>query len=140
MEAFGGMRMAPGEAAEARDPSVLRHHFRLLREALVAWANGATRPVGMPAFAEFQSQANAILRLARERYADGNVVIVSSGGPIGAIVAAVLAAPPASAVELNLRIRNASLTEFASNAKRHSLVMFNSVAHLEMHDDLVSYA
>ena len=140
MAAFGGVRIGPNEAAEARDPTVVRQHFRLLRAALVAWANGATTPAGMPSFMEFQLQANEVLRLARERHTDGNVVIVSSGGPIGAIVAAVLESPPATAVELNLRIRNASLTEFATNAKRHNLVMFNSVAHLEADADLISYA
>jgi broad specificity phosphatase PhoE len=70
------------------------------------------------------------------------VLIVSSGGPIAAIVANALQAPAASAVEMNLRIRNSSLTEFSSTPKRHHLVSFNALPHLDTHPDatLTSYA
>ena len=34
-------------------------------------------------------------------------------------------------IELNLRIRNSALTEFHFTPKRHVLVSFNSIAHLE---------
>jgi broad specificity phosphatase PhoE len=61
----------------------------------------------------------------------GNVLIVSSGGPIATAVAQVLGAPPASSIELNLRIRNSALTEFAFTPKRHSLVVFNHLPHLQ---------
>ena len=137
--AFGGQRMGAHQAAEARDPHVVRQHFRLLRDALAAWAEGRTAPLGMPSFMQFQYDANDVLRIARERYTDGNVVIVTSGGPIGAIVAATLQSPPAIAVDLNLRIRNASLSEFSSSARRHHLVSFNSVAHLEGKADCITY-
>ena len=72
----------------------------------------------------------------------GNVLIISSGGPIAAIVAAALNAPPATAVELNLRIRNSSLTEFASTPRRHHLVTFNGLPHLDTNPDttLITYA
>jgi hypothetical protein len=58
------------------------------------------------------------------------------------MVAATLNAPPASAVELNLRIRNSSLTEFAATPRRHSLVSFNGLPHLDTHPDpaLITYA
>ena len=140
MVAFGGQHMGAHEAAEARDPHVVRQHFRLLRDALSAWAEGQTEPAGMPSFSQFQHDANDVLRIARERFTDGNVVIVTSGGPIGAIVAATLRSPPAVAVDLNLRIRNASLSEFASSARRHHLVSFNSVAHLDGKADCITYA
>jgi broad specificity phosphatase PhoE len=70
------------------------------------------------------------------------VLVVSSGGPIAAIVAAALRAPPESAVELNLRIRNSSVTEFAMSARRHQLVSFNALPHLDAQSDpgLTTYA
>ncbi len=142
MRALTGSFPAPAPEAARRDPLVVRDHFRVLREALLAWAEGRTQPAGMPAFQVFQENAVAVLAQARQRFPDGNVLIVSSGGPIAAIVTAVLNAPPATAVELNLRIRNSSLTEFAATPRRHHLVSFNGLPHLDTHADaaLMTYA
>jgi broad specificity phosphatase PhoE len=127
--------------AARRDPMVVREHFRLLRAALLAWAEDRTRPVDMMPFREFQDGAVGALIEARQRFADGHVLVVSSGGAIGAMVAQVLNAPAATAVELNLRIRNSSLTEFASTPRRHHLVSFNGLPHLDSGDpSLLTYA
>ena len=131
MMAFTVSFPAPALEAARRDPVVVRDHFRVLREALLAWAEGRTHPAGMPAWPAFQEGAVAALLQARQRFPDGNVLIVSSGGPIAAMVAAALNAPPATAVELNLRIRNSSLSEFAATPRRHNLVSFNGLPHLD---------
>lgn len=140
--ALTGTSPAPAPAAARRDPVVVREHFRVLREALLAWAEDRTQPEGMPVWQAFQDSAVAALSEARRRFPDGNVLMVSSGGPIAAIVAATLNAPPATAVELNLRIRNSSLTEFAATPRRHHLVSFNGLPHLDTNPDLtlVTYA
>jgi len=142
MMAFNGHFPAPTAAAERRDPVVVREHFRVLREALLAWAEDRTKPEGMPTWQTFQDGAVAALIEARQRFPDGNVLIVSSGGPIAAIVAAALNAPPATAVDLNLRIRNSSLTEFAATPRRHQLISFNGLPHLDTNPDttLITYA
>jgi broad specificity phosphatase PhoE len=142
LKAHTGRVPEPAEAAARRDPAVVREHFRMLREALLAWAEDRIRPEGMPAFPAFQESAVAALIEARQRFADGNVLVVSSGGPIAAMVAAVLRAPHASAVDLNLRIRNSSLTEFASTPRRHHLLSFNALPHLDTHPNatLITYA
>jgi broad specificity phosphatase PhoE len=113
----------------------------VLREALLAWAEGRTAPADMPDWPTFQEGAVAALVEARKRFPEGNVLIVSSGGPIAAMVTGVLNAPPATAVELNLRIRNCSLTEFAATPRRHSLVSFNGLPHLDTAEPfLTTYA
>jgi broad specificity phosphatase PhoE len=142
MMAFTGNFPAPALEAARRDPVVVREHFRVLRQALLAWAEDRTQPEGMPVWQAFQDGAVAALIEARRRFPDGNVLIVSSGGPIAAAVAAALNAPPATAVELNLRIRNSSLTEFASTPRRHHLVSFNGLPHLDTNPDptLITYA
>jgi broad specificity phosphatase PhoE len=142
MMALNGSVPAPALAAARRDPLVVREHFRVLREALLAWAEDRTQPEGMPVWQAFQDGAVAALVEGRQRFPDGNVLIVSSGGPIAAIVAATLNAPPATAVELNLRIRNSSLTEFAATPRRHSLISFNGLPHLDTQPDqtLITYA
>jgi broad specificity phosphatase PhoE len=142
MMALTGSFPEPALAAARRDPLVVREHFRVLREALLAWAEDRTQPEGMPVWQAFQDSAVAALVEARRRFPDGDVLIVSSGGPIAAIVAASLNAPPATAVELNLRIRNSSLTEFAATPRRHHLISFNGLPHLDTNPDttLMTYA
>ena len=62
---------------------------------------------------------------------DGNVLLVSSGGPIATAVAHVLEAPATTVIELNMRIRNSALTEFAFTPKRHMLLSYNTLPHLD---------
>ena len=59
------------------------------------------------------------------------MLLVSSGGPISTAVGSVLQTPAATTIELNLRIRNSSVTEFSFNPKRHVLVSFNALPHLD---------
>ena len=136
-EAFALTRIAKRD-----EPALAREHFRRLREALLAWTAGRIQPAGMPDWRMFQAAAVEALVAARRRHPDGNVLIVSSGGPIAAIVAAALESPPQIAVELNLRIRNSAVTEFTMSARRHQLLSFNALPHLEAHSDptLMTYA
>jgi hypothetical protein len=46
----------------------------------------------------------------------------------------VLGAPAATSIELNMRIRNSALTELAFTPKRHMLVTYNHVPHLDRVD------
>jgi broad specificity phosphatase PhoE len=140
--AFTGAAAPPDLAAAVRDSPMMRQHFRLLRQALIAWTEKRIQPAGMPVWRDFQDGAVAALIDARQRFPEGNVLLVSSGGPIAAITAAALNAPAATAIELNLRLRNSSLTEFASSGRRHALVTFNALPHLDTLPDagLITYA
>jgi broad specificity phosphatase PhoE len=57
--------------------------------------------------------------------------VVTSGGPISTAVGAVLGTAPQATIDLNMRIRNTAITEFAFTPKRHSLLTFNAVPHLD---------
>lgn len=107
-----------------------RAHFRLLREGLLAWMEGRTRPDGMPTHAEFVAGVRDALDHVRAHH-EGAVLIVSSGGPIATAVAEVLGVPKATAIDLNMRIRNSAVTEFVFSEKRHSLLSFNTLPHLQ---------
>jgi broad specificity phosphatase PhoE len=120
----------PQPLPRPRSAEEVRQHFRLLRDGLIAWMEGRSQPQAMPRFADFQAGVVAALDHVRTRH-DGDVLIVSSGGPIATAVAHVLGAPPQAMVELNLRMRNSALTEFAFTPKRHALVTFNTLPHLE---------
>ena len=131
----------PEPLAKPDTPELYRHHFRLLRDALKAWMEGRTAPKGMPSYAQFVQGIDDALTHVREHCA-GNALIVSSGGPISTAVGRVLGTPPETTIELNLRIRNTALTEFAFTPKRHMLVSYNTLPHLDSaeHQDWVTYA
>lgn len=113
------------------DPEAVKQHFRLLRQGLLAWMRGETAPVGMPTHADFAAGVADALDRVRALGVGRQVLIVSSGGPISTAVAQVLDAPAETCVELNLRIRNSAVTEFAFNPRRHHLVTFNTLPHLD---------
>ena len=79
-------------------------------------------------------QQFAVLRdaLAHVRsQCEGNVLVVSSGGPISTAVGSLLGTPPESMIEMNMRIRNTAVSECVYNPKRTTLVSFNTINHLD---------
>ena len=131
----------PGELARPDTREAYRQHFRLLREGLAKWMAGEVAPSGMPSYAEFVAGVNGALDLVRREH-DGDVLIVSSGGPISTAVGQVLGTSPQTTIELNYRIRNSSVTEFAFTAARHMLVTYNTLPHLDdaQYADWVTFA
>ncbi|MBL8327769.1 MAG: histidine phosphatase family protein [Rubrivivax sp.] len=119
-----------GPLAPARDAADAREHFRLLRQGLLKWVAAETGPEGMPSWVQFQAGVAAALDQVRE-HCSGAVLLVSSGGPIATAVGQVLQAPAETVVELNLRIRNSALTEFSFTPRRHALLSFNALPHLD---------
>ena len=113
-------------------PELYRHHFRLLRDGLTAWMDGRTQPVGMPSYADFRAGVVGALDHVRSlAEGEGQVMLVSSGGPIATAVGHVLGTTPETTIEMNLRIRNSSVTEFQFNPKRHTLLTYNTLPHLD---------
>lgn len=129
----------PGALEKPDTPEMYRHHFRLLKDGLTQWMNGVVSPVGMPSYVDFQHGVVSALDHVRKNES-GNILIVSSGGPISTAVGHVLGTTPETTIELNLRIRNCSITEFAFTPKRHMLVTYNTLPHLEELPDWVTYA
>lgn len=123
-------------------PERYRHHFRLLKEGLGAWIEGHTAPSGMPSYADFVTGITSAMDYVRDHHHGARVLVVSSGGPISTAVGHVLQTPPAVTIELNLRIRNTAVTEFAFTPKRHMLVTYNTLPHLDdpAFTDWVTYA
>ncbi len=122
-------------------PELYRHHFRLLRDGLRQWMNGVVSPRGMPSYTDFLAGVTGALDQVRKNF-DGHVLIVSSGGPIATAVGHVLGTTPETTIELNMRIRNSAVSEFTFNPKRHSLLSYNTLPHLDHPDlaDWVTYA
>ena len=130
-----------GKLEKPNSPEQYRHHFRLLKDGLKQWMDGVVSPQGMPSYSEFVGGVTSALDHVRKN-CDGQVLLVSSGGPISTAVGHVLGCSPEATIELNLRIRNASVTEFAFTPKRHMLVTYNTLPHLDApeYSDWVTYA
>jgi broad specificity phosphatase PhoE len=122
-------------------PEKYREHFRLLRRGLQAWMEGRSAPQGMPTYARFVAGvADALDRVRLGPHE--RVLLVSSGGPIATAMGQVLGLAPEVTIELNMRIRNSAVTEFAFTPKRHMLLTYNTLPHLDAPEfaDWVSYA
>ena len=131
----------PHPLEKPTSPEMFRDHFRLLKDGLAQWMAGVVSPEGMPTYTDFVAGVTGALDHIRKN-CQGNVLLVSSGGPIATAVGHVLGTSPETTIELNLRIRNSSLTEFAFTPKRHMLVTYNTLPHLDApeHAGWITYA
>jgi len=121
----------PEKLEKPTSPDMVRHHFRLLRDGLSQWMAGATQPAGMPTYTDFVAGVAGALDHVRANHYGHNVLVVTSGGPISTAVGYVLGTPPGTTIDLNMRIRNTAITEFAFTPKRHMLLTFNAIPHLD---------
>lgn len=80
-------------------------------------------------WADFQLRVRAAMRDVLH-FSGATVLVFTSGGVIGSVVANVLKAPPETALALNWRIKNGSITRLTYGSGRVSLDSFNETAYL----------
>ena len=102
-------------------------HFRTLRETLREWQAGGVAGA-RESWDEFRSRVEAARAFATETDAR-RVLVVSSGGAIGQLVAASLNAPPEQMIALNLQVKNTSMTRFIFTTRAFFLHEFNATPH-----------
>ena len=132
----------PEPLGKADTPELYRAHFRMLCDALAQWMSGVITPEGMPSWDAFSGGIRSALERIRHQHPDGNVLLVSSGGPISTAVTQVLGTTPEASIALNMRIRNSAVTEFSISPKRLMLQTFNTLNHLDTPEtrDWVTFA
>lgn len=130
----------PEPLAKPTTPEAYKQHFRLLRQGLARWMAGEVQPEGMPTYADFAAGVRGALDHVRQNLS-GNVLMVSSGGPISTAVGQVLGAPAETGIDLNMQLRNSAVCEFSFNPKRHVLMSYNALPHLDSHEhrDWITY-
>jgi broad specificity phosphatase PhoE len=108
-------------------------HFRKVFEALsLHWVTTLHPVAGVEGFPAFRDRVERGLQRIMDAERSGRrVVVFTSGGVIGASVRLALAAPDRTALEVNWRVRNCSLTEFVFSKGRFTLDSFNALPHLE---------
>lgn len=119
-----------GEVLRARGDR--QAYYVGVRDALRAWARHEPPLAGAEHWHEFGQRTRAAIDEAAAGVpADANVLVVTSGGVIGRVVADTLDAGAEAAIQLNLQVRNTSVTELAVGRSARRLVSFNAVPHLQ---------
>jgi broad specificity phosphatase PhoE len=120
-------------AANQGDDLDRNRRFQKMFEALLArWVTGELEAPDVETWSSFRERVERGLRRVLRGEARGRrVVVFTSGGPIGVAVQVALGAPSRTALELNWRVRNSSLTEFLFSGDRLSLDSFNATPHLD---------
>lgn len=116
--------------AQARDRN--RYFQRMFEALMERWVRGEVQAPGVEAFDVFHARVRRARDAVLGKEGSRRVAVFTSGGPIGVCVQLAVDAPPASAVQLNWRVKNASLTEIMfSSLQRLSLDNFNTLPHLD---------
>ncbi len=128
--AFAGKK-AEFDAME-KGPDRNRYFQRMFEILMDAWLTGRASSEGVESFGAFHARViEALERVCNSPGSNRNVVVFTSGGPIGVCVQQTLRAPAEAFLDVNWRIRNASLTEFTFSKNRISLDAFNGLPHLD---------
>lgn len=113
-------------------------HFRTLRETVLDWQqdgfDGATE-----SWADFETRVRDARDFATDTQAR-KVLVVSSGGVIGQLVASTLNAPAVMMMDLNLQVKNSAITRFVFSKGRIMLTEFNATPHFDTAPDLLSFS
>ncbi len=112
----------PQKLERPDSPELYRHHFRLLRDGLAQWMAGVVTPKGMPSYGNSPPAWLASWIMCAPSTMGRPCWSSAAADPISTAVGQVLGTTPETTIELNMRIRNTSITELAFTPKRHMLV------------------
>ncbi len=102
-------------------------HFRTLRETVLDWQSGGLAGA-TETWRAFTHRVEQARRFATDTKAK-RVLVISSGGVIGQLVARATEAPDAQMMSLNLQVKNTSITRFIFTPRAFFLHEFNSTPH-----------
>lgn len=133
--------VSPDPRPRPTTPEAYRIHFRLLREGLHQWMQGKAQPQGMVTWHEFVQGIQSALTQAHQSHAE-RVLVVSSGGPISVALGQIMGMSAEASIELNLQMRNTSVSELRTSANGFRVVSFNTLPHLAPAEfaDWITYA
>jgi len=124
-----------GDEQAMRAAGDRRGYFTAVRSALQAWSRQDDAPAGTESWRGFGERVTAAAtQICADLEPSAAVLVVTSGGVIGRLVAATLGADAEAAIQLNLQTRNTGITEMIRGRSAARLVTFNAVPHLEHPD------
>ena len=134
LRCFAGS-LTPQQLEDAGWPGLRtdRRRFQFfLERAARAWVEAQIEAEDMTSWSSFHGRIVAALqRLMRAEGRSKTLIVSTSGGVIGTIVAHVLGLANHVGIELNWAVHNASITRLIYNADKVTLSMFNALPHLD---------
>ncbi len=125
-------RKAEFDAMDNNGADRNRYFQRMFEILMDAWLTGRVTADGVEPFAAYRTRVNAAFERVRASEASNrNVVVFTSGGPIGLCVQRTLGAPDKAFLDINWRMHNCSITEFTFSKSRLSLDTLNTLPHLD---------
>jgi broad specificity phosphatase PhoE len=112
------------------DRNNVRDFFSTLLKALPVWSEGGLAVVPEP-WDDFQQRIRASLRALIGARAGERVLVISSGGPISALLREILQLSVRRMMDLNLQMANTSITRVQFKNGKARLQSFNGVPHLD---------
>jgi broad specificity phosphatase PhoE len=120
-------------ARDARGTAEQNRHFqRMIEHVADRWQRGDLVDLTVESRPDFCARVDAAIDRVLDGGSGRHVAVFTSGGVIGRTLQRVLRAPDETALALNWRIRNASLTQLTFSGRRVSLDTFNVTAHLQV--------
>lgn len=108
-----------------------KHFQRMFERLMTAWLeDGVAAPEVESASTFFARVERVLTGIITSLEPNQRIAVFTSGGVIGRAVQWTTKAPTRTALDLNWRVRNCSVTEFLYSGGRISLDLFNSTAHL----------
>jgi broad specificity phosphatase PhoE len=121
------------EQDQARLQTDRRALQRILDRALSRWMSAAEAVEGLETWSDFNRRVReGIIRILSSNGPGKTVALVTSGGPLSAILKMALSLSDSETIQLSWQVRNASVSTFKYNRERLTLSSFNNVAHLEI--------
>jgi len=108
---------------------------RVLRNALQTWAEDRLEGPLPERWQQFEERVGqALSSIARQQDESKRILLVSSGGAISMALRQVLDAPASAMVDMNLQLRNSSISHVFFNERSMHFSAFNHVPHLDHPD------
>lgn len=113
--------------------------YRLLKLAMHAWSQDLLPQSTLEeSWLDFKNRVQRALNVVRQQDSDKPILIVSSGGAISMLLSLVLGLDAKQVIELNMQVRNTSISHFHFNKSNIRLASFNNIPHLDSPDRLDS--
>ena len=113
--------------------------YRLLKLAMYAWSQDLLPKNTLDeSWQDFKNRVQRALNTICHQNSDKPILIVSSGGAISMLMSLVLGFDAKQVIELNMQVRNTSISHFYFNKSNIRLSSFNNIPHLDIPDRLDS--